>query len=274
MSQPASSGEAGPHQGRSGAAMFARFAFPPNDLGHCGPPGSEQLLASGAAVRADAAGDAAGDPEVRARVPQFDGAWPYLQLLAATAGLGDVLAAEVVSAYWLGGELLDAVDPVALRATVKRGFRGQPGVAERLADTPDALTAGAGASHGFHVFVVYPWVGLLGPGSDVPRSVLDSCRVRWGTVESVGDEKARVVSRPLTWDGTSLGLGAERAETCRWTRGRHAFVRELKPGHQVALHWDWICDRLDDPSVAELTDRTQRQLTSTNAWLAQRSHPT
>ncbi|CAN5749926.1 DUF6390 family protein [soil metagenome] len=264
------SGAVGSGTSGSGEAMFARFAFPPNDLGHCGPPGSERLLESGAAARADAAGD----PEVRARVPQFDGAWPYLQLLAATANLDDVLAADVVSAYWVGGGLLDRVDASALRATVERGFRGQPGVVERLAELPDVLTAGAGACHSFHVFVVYPWVGLLGSGSDVPRSVLDRCRVRWGTVESVGDETAEVRSRPLTWDGSTLGLGPERAETCRWSRGRHAFVRELRPGEQVAMHWDWICDRLDDGGHAELADRTQRQLATANAWLAQRPRPT
>lgn len=247
-----------------GEAMFARYAFPPNDLGHCGPPGAELLLERGASGLSD--------PEVRARAPQFDGAWPYLRLLAATAGVDDPLDAGVVSAYWLGGELLDRVAPAALTAAVSLGFGGQPGVRERLAQTPDV--ASAGASHAFHVFVVYPWVGLLGSPSDVPRSVLDSCRVRWGTVESVGGETAGVRSAPLTWDGTALGLGAERVETCAWTRGRHAFVRELRPGDQVSLHWDWVCDRLSEEQGAELAHRTQRQLNSTNTWLSTRTSPT
>lgn len=242
----------------SGEALFARYAFAPNELGHCGPPGSQALLAGGASGLVDS--------ELRARAPQFDGAWPYLRLLAATAGVDDPLDAGVVSAYWLGGDLLDCVAPAALTAAVGLGFGGQPGVRERLTQTPD-VTAG-GASHAFHVFVVYPWVGLLGSDSDVPRSVLESCRVRWGTVESVDGESAGVRSRPLTWDGTKLGLGAERVETCRWTQGQHAFVRELRPGDQVSLHWDWVCDRLDDYQMAELSDRTQRQLDSTNTWLA------
>ncbi|MDQ3591509.1 MAG: DUF6390 family protein, partial [Actinomycetota bacterium] len=33
---------------RSGAALFARYAFPPNELGYCGPEGSEVLLEGGA----------------------------------------------------------------------------------------------------------------------------------------------------------------------------------------------------------------------------------
>lgn len=111
-------------------------------------------------------------------------------------------------------------------------------------------------------------MGLLGGDSDVPRSVLDSCRVRWGVVESVDGETAQVRSRPLTYECGALGLGSERAETARWSHGRHAFVDGPQPGDPVSLHWDWICDRLTDADVATLADRTERQLTSTNRWLA------
>jgi hypothetical protein len=267
----------------SGETLFARYAFPPNDLGHCGPPGSEVLLAGGSsgmdsfevdAVGVDGADEGRADEgraALRARAPRFDGAWPYLRLLAAAAGLDDPLDAGVVSAYWLGGALLDRVDPETFTATVGRTFGGQPGVRERLAGTPEV--ASAGASHAFHVFVVYPWVGLLGAGADVPRSVLDSCRIRWGTVAEVDGETAGVRSRPLVWDGRALSLGAERVETCRWARGTHAFVRALRPGDQVSLHWDWVCDRLDDAQVVELADRTERQLVSTNSWLTGRVAP-
>jgi hypothetical protein len=247
---PSSAGEAG----------FARFAFPPNDLGHCGPPGAELLLERGAA--------GLDDPQVRARAPLFDGAWPYLRLLAETAGVEDPLDPDVVSAYWLGGTLLDKVTPTALTDAVELSFGRQPGVRERLASTPDVTASGA--SHIFHVFVVYPWVGLLGSSSDVPRSVLDSCRVRWGTVESVDGESAEVRSRRLSWDGSALGLAPEQLESCTWIRDQHAFVRDLRTGDQVALHWSWVCERLSDEQVADLAGRTQRQLDSTNSWLASR----
>ena len=244
----------------AGEARFARFAFPPNDLGYCGPPGAELLLERGAA--------GLGDSQVRALAPLFDGAWPYLRVLAATAGIDDPLHPDVVSAYWLGGPLLDEVPATALTAAVEAAFGGQPGVQQRLTSTPDATASGA--RHTFHVFVVYPWAGLLGSRSDVPRSVLDSCRVRWGTVESVEGETAVVRSRPLSWDGSALGLGPGQQESCTWLRDKHAFVRELRSGDQVAMHWSWVCERLSDEQVIDLADRTQRQLDSTNTWLASR----
>ena len=242
-----------------GEAVFARYAFPPNDLGHCGPPGSEVLLAAGS-------GAAAG-PDVAERAAAFDGAWPYLRLLAAVAGSGE-LDAAVVSAYWLGGGLVDQVDVDEFAATVLLDFAGQPGVADRLAAAPGLLTPGP--SHAFHVFVVYPWVSLLGSGGDVPRRVLDSCRVRWGTVESVDGETLAVRARPLTWDGAALSLGEGQLQTARWSRDEHAFVTEPRPGDQVSLHWDWVCDRLDDAQVAAVATTTERQLWRVNRWLAAR----
>lgn len=128
-----------------------------------------------------------------------------------------------------------------------------------------------GATHAFHVFVVYPWVGLLGSGGDVARSV--QCRVRWGTVESVDGEHARVRCPWLGWDGRELALAEERVSTCRWARGEHTFVADLRPGDVVAMHWDWICDRLDPAGLAALTESTARQLSATNIWLANRWSP-
>lgn len=242
----------------SGAALFARYAFPPNELGYCGPEGAEVLLEGGATGRVDA--------EVERRARLFDGAWPYLQLIADAAGLDDPLDRRVVHAYWLGGELLDTVDREAFARRVRASFGRQPGVVERL-DHSDAVLD-AGPHHGFHVLVVYPWIGLLGKDSDVPRSVLDSCRVRWGRVVSVDDGEAQVAVRAMRQDHGRLRLDGEETVAARWASGVHAFVTGLQPGDQVAVHWDWICDRLDDAEAEQLHARTTAQLDAANRWLA------
>jgi Family of unknown function (DUF6390) len=260
-------------RGPSGTGLFCRYAFPPNDLGHCGPPGAETLLAGGSAAAGRTVGPIgqADDPadELRSRAMHFEGAWPYLRLIAGTLGLDDPLTPAVVSAYWVGGGLLDRVPAAAFRRAVASAFGGQPGVAARLAAAPDLLSCGP--SHAFHVFVVYPWTGLLRSGGDVARSVLDQCRVRWGTVEWVDGERAGVSSSPLTWDGSTLGLGPPQMEIRRWTRGGHAFVLDPRPGDQVSLHWDWVCDRLGDDDCTGLAKNTAQQLESVNRWLVEAS---
>ncbi len=251
---------------RSGAALFARYAFPPNELGYCGPDGAEVLLAGGAAGARPDTGDL--DVEVARRARLFDGAWPYLQLIAEGLGVEDPLDSRVVHAYWLGSEFLDAVPEAALARVARQQFGRQPGVPERLA--ADCGSTAAGPHHGFHVFVVYPWLGLLGKVSDVPRSVLDSCRIRWGRVTAVDGERATVRVPALRLHEGRLDLEAESAVQARWSSDGHAFVTGLQPGEQVAVHWDWICDRLDAVEVAALQRRTAMQLDAANRWLAQR----
>jgi hypothetical protein len=93
----------------SGDVLFARYAFPPNELGYCGPADADVLLrhATSAGVPAE---------EISRRARLFDGAWIYLELIAAAAGIADPMDARVVEAYWIGNDLLDAVDPDQVRA--------------------------------------------------------------------------------------------------------------------------------------------------------------
>nr|BFE74952.1 hypothetical protein GCM10020092_082530 [Actinoplanes digitatis] len=126
-----------------GTLLFARYAYPPNELGYCGPEGAAALL------RPDA------PAEIARRARRFEGAWSYLEFIAASAGIGDPLDEAVVEAYWIGNELLDGVSAPDLVAWLGERFHGQPGGTWR--------TAGGRATphHSFQVFEVYPWAGLL-----------------------------------------------------------------------------------------------------------------
>jgi hypothetical protein len=226
----------------SGASLFARYAFPPNELGYCGPDGAEVLLEQGghgAEVDVDEA-------EVARRARLFDGAWPYLEIIAAAAGVSDPLDRRVVEAYWLGNELLELVDPAGCVQELRSRFRGQ------VTSGLDAVS-GAVPHHSFHVFAVYPWVGMLGRGNDaVAMSVLEQCRIRWGTVLAVDGERAIVRSPPLVLADGRLTLGAEREESVRWSAGGSSLVRGLGEGDVVSMHWDWVCDVLDAGQLAAL----------------------
>jgi hypothetical protein len=229
---------------RSGAARFARYAYPPNELGFCGPAGAREMLAP----------DAVHDIEHRAR--HFEGAWSYLQLLADAAGVGDPLHADVVDAYWLGNDLLDAIPPAVLVTRLEDRFRGQVGGTWRGA------AARARAHHSFQVFEVYPWAGLLRAGRP-PRPavhVLDRCRIRVGEVLGVLGESVTVTSRPLVWDGAALLEGEAVVEQARWSVEGRSLIDVPVVGELVALHWDWVCEPLTPEQAARITELEQQTL--------------
>lgn len=229
----------------SGTALFARYAFPPNELGYCGPDGAQALLSDGGSHGVD-------DSEIARRARLFDGAWPYLEIIAAAAQLPDPLDERVVEAYWIGNDLLEAVDAEASADQLRSAFRGQ--VTSRLGTTSRAV-----AHHSFHVFAVYPWVSMLGKGNDaVALSVLENCRIRWGTVTGVEGDRATVLSQPLVLVDGSLKLGSAREESVQWSAGGHSLVKRLDVGDVVALHWDWVCDVLNAGQLASLQRWTHR----------------
>ena len=239
----------------SGAVLFARYAYPPNALGYCGPGDPAALL--GAAATAD-------EGALGAMALQFDGAWPYLRLIAACNGLEAPLDRRVVEAYWVGNELLDRVPAGLLRSSLedrfgRRAGRDFPAIAQA------AVTATA-PCHCFHVFAVYPWVGLLRAGVRGPAlEVLDRCRVRWGTVERVDGEVLTVRSRLLELRGSRLALGAPAPELVRAGTDGLRLVEDVAPGDVVSLHWDWVCDRLSPPALARLRRFTASTLAAVNA---------
>ena len=121
----------------------------------------------------------------------------------------------MVRNYWVGGPLLDKVDPDELLTRLRSAFTGQ------VTGMLDDICAGnALAHHSFHVFVVYPWVRFLDRDPTTPLQVMQDCRIRWGTVESVDDDHAVITSAPLTFATARLSLATPRAERVRWRKER------------------------------------------------------
>jgi hypothetical protein len=237
---------------RAGEIMFARYAYPPNELGYCGPGDPDGLM--------DIAAGAG--PRLGARARAFTGAWVYLDIIASAAGINDHLDPRVVEAYWVGNELLEQVNAAAFAAAARTRFATEIGAHWAALDLVGPHRSVP--HHGFQVFTVYPWVALLGR-RDTALKVLDRCRIRWGKVVSIAYDNAQVACRPLTWDGHKLALGPERAETIRWAMtGRSLLGRPATVGDWVSLHWDWACDRLTPSQMEQLSRRTDHQLDITN----------
>ncbi len=170
-----------------GPVLFARYAYPPNALGYCGP-GDPATLLGMASEGVDLDG-------LSQKATQFEGAWPYLELIAGCNDIREPLDRRVVEAYWTGNELVTRVPTSALIASLDDRFARRAG---QLLAPVTAAAPGGVPQHNFHVFAVYPWLGLLRAGMEgPPLRVLDRCRIRWGCIQAITGE-LRDGSQPAT----------------------------------------------------------------------------
>ena len=239
-----------------GPVLFARYAYPPNALGFCGADDPAALLG--------AAADGRDAETLHALASRFEGAWPYLQLIAACNHIDDPLDWRVANAYWVGNSLLDNVPPQVFTASLDDRFAKRAG--RLLAPIAGVVPIGGVPHHSFHVFAVYPWLGMLRAGMEgPPLTVLDRCRIRWGTIEATLGDRVVVRCRTLRFDGSSLVLGDEQIEEDQVSLNGVGFVEDLAAGEVVSLHWNWVCDRLSVDELARLKHYTAQNLAAVNA---------
>lgn len=228
----------------SGALGFARFAFRPNALGYCGGQAPSELF--------DRVVAGADDPDLYRLCGEFAGARPYLELLAHAPGARGPLDPQVVESYWVGGPLLEALDPDVFRADLERRIR--PGAAlddwRWLAGKP---AQGAVPHHAFHVLEIYPRLGLTGDGSRGEiLATMERCLVRPARVTAREGDELLVMARPLVIDEGELHFGEERPERTMAAIDGRGFVDRARPGDWIAVHWDWACDILEPRRRAAL----------------------
>lgn len=235
-----------------GALLFGRYAFPPNQLGYCGPDDHQALLEYVAERRVDQ-----GLVELERR---FEGAYPYLCLIAEANGLADPFDERVVEAYWIGNSLLERVEARPLHDSLSARFaprmRGQ---AFRWLATK--VEHGARPHHNFHVFDVYMRAGLMNDErARIAVETMDSCRISWGRVEAVDGGTLTVRRQPLVLAGGRLALGPPEPRPVTRQFDGLGFVDAVVPGDHVSLHWSWACDRLDARALTALQRNTERYL--------------
>jgi hypothetical protein len=243
----------------SGALRFGRYAFAPNRLGYCGPDDHQALFEYVAQQRTDK-----GLVELERR---FDGAYPYLRLIAEANGIADPFDDRVVEAYWIGNACLERVDAASFYESLSARFktRMDPRAFSWLTGK---LVLGARPHHNFHVFDVYLRAGLMRDArASIAVGAMDSCRISWGTVTAVDGAALLVERRRLALQSGKLALA--RPEVVRVTRqldGR-GFADNAQPGDHVSMHWDWACEMLSPQALRRLASATHRYMALANQTL-------
>lgn len=244
--------------GIPGPILFARYAFGPNRLGYCGTDDHAAVLQHGVAHE---------ERPLRQLARTFEGAFPYLELIARSNGIADPLDARVVEAYWIGNELTATVEPSPMHRSLDDRFRRRLGQsAWRWLEA--TVPAGARPVHAFHVLDVFPRVGMLrGEHADDVLRVMDSCRIRWASVRAVQHGSLVVDAPRLVMSDGRLAIGDPQEEVVeRWVDGL-GFVSDVAPGDTVSLHWAWACDRLSSRQLANLKRWTAFELAIANRAL-------
>jgi len=211
----------------SGAALFARYAYPPGDVGYTVADHARELRDyAPRGLSAQAMGQ-----QLRAYVA----ALPSLTRIAQALGVDDPLDAAAVEAYWVGSAVIEDIAALHHNASV---FTAAPWVPM-----------------------------LTGQDADRALHVLDQCRVRWGRVIAVTAQDAQVRSRPLILDRGALALGQPRTESVRIKPEGGGSATRVQRGDWCAMHWNWLGDRLTTRHLVQLRRVTRWQMDEANARL-------
>lgn len=227
-----------------GLLLFARYAFMPNRLGFCGGPNERGLFEACAAAQSS--------PDLRDWARQFEGAYPYLVLIARANDLPDPFDHRVVEAYWLGNHLLDRVGLAPFYDSLRDRFAARLS-AKTLELVLGKVPAGSQPFHAFHVLEVCRRTGALAENMET----LDNCRISWGQVQSVAGAHLLVETQRLRLESGQLVLGpGEVRQALRQIDGR-GFAEQARVGDWVSMHWGWVCEVLTPLQLRELRRHTQ-----------------
>ena len=235
----------------AGTSRFIRYAFMPNRLRYCGSDDNSTLFEYGVENVVDGG--------LQSLLRSFQGAMPYLQLIARANGIVDPFDERVVDAYWIGNSLLDGVEARQLYDHLDERFKKQ--LQGRTRDwVLGKAPAGARPHHNFHVFDVHSRTGEL----DHSLHTMDQCRVSWGKAIELAGPELIVDRQPLILLDGKLALGpATRERVSRQIEGR-GFADSAKVDDWVTVHWSWVCEVITPIQQARLARYTDDHLRLAN----------
>jgi len=228
----------------NGVELAAMYAFPPNLRKYCGPPTFSGALLSGT-----------GAARVAAELRKFPVHCAYLSLIAKANGKKQFDTA-VVRAFWTGNRLLDKIPSHAMRSFMLRLLRKEPSRAEKLAKN---MPPGIVPHHSFNPLYVNFVTGK------VARSTrnYDACCVTSGEVASVSANSAIV--RRFSIAGKAGGFFLKsRRDTVALERDGIRFIKKLKKGDIISVHWGMAIERLTPEQSATLKNYTQKNIDAIN----------
>lgn len=255
----------------SGFKIAALFGFRPHYLGLCGPTQARQqkLLQKFLQGKITVA-------KMRPVFRKFLSAYSYYKLIARSNKIKNPFDEKVVSAYWIGNELLDKVKTGDLRQMIAKEFGGPGLLPKKIAiEKAGVIPHGSKPHHSFHVLAIGSVTGSV----DFKNTKLkDLCRIGWGRVKKIKNQPRRpkgsgprpeaseisnlvVQYQPLIGE-KKIKLGKPVKKEIIWNK---ILAPKVKTGDWVAFHWDYLAQILTKKDVKNLRKYTLNTLNKINA---------
>lgn len=231
------------------------YAFGPNRLHYCGPDANQEILAY--------MNQGISNPGLTAMLKSFQTMYPYLRHIAWSNNIQDPFDEKVIEAYWIGNELLDAIDKKRFYRYLLEELEVKKKLGTKSFDTvTEKLRQGAVPHHSFHVMNVW-----LQRNTKSPEEILqniESCRISWGKVQDIDGPTLTVETEPLRIENGTLLFDAPI--TKKLTRGLDANygIEQLKVGDIITLHWGVPCEVISNTQSEILRKYTERHMRLVN----------
>jgi len=240
-----------PQNSIDGVLRCAKYAFMPNYFAYCGPDQNKALF--------EYCSQNYYESNLKQILSEFEVMYPYLKLIAQENKIKDEFNPEVVEAYWLGNNLTESVniknlyrhftEDSNLRSKLKRGL-----VEQVLGLQPDL----AKPHHNFHVMNIWLRAGKVNIMHTLKS--IDECRISWGKVKKIKKFTILVDYQPLIIKNDKIILGdiIEREVITQFAD--KGFVKDLKIGDIVTIHWGWVCETINNLQLSNLQKYTLESL--------------
>ena len=238
-----------------GVLRCSRYAFGPNRLHYCGPDANSEIRSY--------INEGVSDPGLAHLLSEFKTMYPYLKHIADANGIPNPFDERVVEAYWLGNDLLEAIEKKKFYHHLVEGQQ----LKKRL-DAKDferlAAKIGQGAvpNHSFHVLDIWKRTGNL--EKEHTLYSMDECRVSWGRVLATDGPTVTVLTRPLRYALGKLFLGEPIEKKLSRQLQATYDIEQLKRGDIVSIHWSVPCEVINERQVRELEKYTLRHIALAN----------
>lgn len=201
------------------------YSLPPHKLGYCGPEEKKTSL-----ILDFIKNNQSSREEIEDILKKFVAAYMYYKMIANENGIKNPFSKKVIEAYWLGNNLLD----VFLKKDKVIPF------------------------HAYHVLVVGSITGKI----VFDDKLRDLCRISWGQVKELENDKVLVEYQPLIRKKGKFALGSLIAKEVKWNKD---FVPKMRKGDKVSIHWDTVIEIISGKELKNLEKYTLMIMENTRA---------